>query len=161
VVSELSPPRSPPRQTADLARRRSVPTIRQARGAQVRHSAWVTLTADEFVAQLVETCPGFRPCLDEHLQDNEEVLLHLLVADVLRFAISKFEESSEDDLARCLAAVATGLTDGDEQVENAVAVSFVEDTGWWDDTMAPFIATWPEPLKAEAQRQRAWRPGKP
>jgi hypothetical protein len=127
-------------------------------GSQIGHSTEVNLTTGEFVAHLVETCPELRPCLEEHLRDNGEVLLHLLVADVLRFAISKFEESSEDDLARCLAAVATGLTDGDERVENAVAVSFVEDTGWWDDTMAPFIATWPEALKAEAQRQRAWRP---
>lgn len=58
-------------------------------------------------------------------------------------------------------SVGAGLTDGNERVENAVAVSFVEDTGWWDDAMAPFIAAWPEPLRAEARRQRDWRPGEP
>jgi hypothetical protein len=50
-----------------------------------------------------------------------------------------------------------GLREGDEDVENAVAVSFVENTGCWDPAMLPFIATWPEDLKAEAERQRFWR----
>jgi hypothetical protein len=49
------------------------------------------------------------------------------------------------------------LQEGDERVENAVAVSFVEDTGWWESDMVAFVASWPTPLRAEADRQRAGR----
>jgi hypothetical protein len=48
----------------------------------------------------------------------------------------------------------TGLREGDEAVENAVAVSFVEDTDWWDDSMRLFIARWPTGLAEEVERQR-------
>ena len=44
-----------------------------------------------------------------------------------------------------------------EYVENAMAVSFVEDAGWWDPKMEPFMAAWPLPLREEADRQATWR----
>jgi hypothetical protein len=50
-----------------------------------------------------------------------------------------------------LAVVHKALREGDEDAENAVAVSFVEDTGWWEPAMRTFITTWPDGLKAEAE----------
>ncbi len=117
------------------------------------------MTKDEFVARLVAACPETRLILDEHLADFEnEILLHLLIADVRRFAIAAFEDGDIDVLRRCLDAVGTGMSDGDDYVQNAIGVSFVEDTPLWDATMGPYIATWPVPLKDEAERQRKWRP---
>jgi len=49
----------------------------------------------------------------------------------------------------------TGLREGDERVENAVAVSFVEDTPWWDPDRSAFIASWSPALRAEAERWRS------
>ncbi|WP_155859542.1 hypothetical protein [Cellulomonas sp. KRMCY2] len=51
--------------------------------------------------------------------------------------------------------MATGLRQGDDHVRGAIAVSFVEDTGWWEPEMQPFIATWPAELVNELARQRA------
>lgn len=118
----------------------------------------MSIAPDDFVARLVERCPEVRPIVDEHFADNGELLLHPLVADVRRFAIDRFDAHDEAVVERCLSVLSDGLQEGDERVQNAVAVSFVEDTGWWDSDMAAFIVSWPAPLKAEAERQRAWRP---
>jgi hypothetical protein len=118
----------------------------------------VTVTASDFVADVTAAVPGTQPLLAEHLDDQSgELLLHLFVADLLRFAIASFEQGDSDRLHALLAAVDKALREGDEYVENAVAVSFVENTGWWDSAMRPFIATWPDGLKAEAERQSRWR----
>lgn len=123
------------------------------------HHVLVGLTAQDFVELLTAACPKARGIVDEHLRDNDnEVLLHLLVADIRRFAIERFEVHDTTTLKQCLDVMSTGLTDGDDHVENAVAVCFVEDTGWWDPEMKPFMAAWPSPLVAEAKRQREWRP---
>ena len=113
------------------------------------------MTKESFVDDLVRECPEARPLVEEHLQDNGgELLLHLVAADVLRLAIAMFNSQETEALGRCLGVVATGLADGDEYVQNAVSVSFVEDTPWWDEQMFPFIAVWPEVLQAEAKRFR-------
>jgi hypothetical protein len=118
------------------------------------------MTKDEFVARLLVACPESQPIVDEHLADFEnDILLHLLIADVRRFAIAAFEAGDIDVLRRCLDAVGTGMSDGDDYVQNAIGVSFVEDTPLWDATMGPYLATWPVPLKEEAEHQRKWRPG--
>ena len=71
-------------------------------------------------------------------------------------AIALFEERETEALRRLLGVMDAGLRDGDEYVVNAVAVSFVEDTPWWDEAMEPFITAWPPGLRAEAERQRRW-----
>jgi hypothetical protein len=114
------------------------------------------MTKEQFVEQLRRYCPESRSLIDEHLGDSDgEILLHLLVADVLRLSIELFEAHQIDALNRCLRVLAAGLGEGDEYVQNAVAVSFVEDTPWWDETKFPFIGVWPEVLRAEAERFRA------
>lgn len=120
----------------------------------------MAITVVEFVDLLTQSCPETLPIVAEHLADNDnELLLHLLIADMRRFCLERFETDDTEVLRQCLDVVARGLTDGDEYVENAVAVSFVEDTGWWDRLMQPFMATWPLPLQEEAERQRQARSG--
>ena len=114
------------------------------------------LTKEQFVEQLRRDFPESDPVIEEHRRDMDgEVLLHLLIADVLRLALELFEANEIETLDRCLKVVATGLAEGDEYVNNAIAVSFVEDTPWWDETKFPFIAAWPEVLRVEAERFRA------
>ncbi|MEK7424230.1 MAG: hypothetical protein AAB131_10360 [Actinomycetota bacterium] len=110
---------------------------------------------EQFVAELVECCPSLRDIVDEHVRDFDgEVLLHLLIADVRRFALGCFQSGESDVLSSCLDVVAGGLSLGDDYVENAVAVSFVEDTPWWDPSMEPFMAVWPDALRSEVEHQR-------
>ena len=63
-------------------------------------------------------------------------------------------EGDFDSLQRLLTVLDRGLTQSDDYVSDAIAVCFVEDTGWWDSEMAPFMSTWPAGLVAEAEHQR-------
>lgn len=93
----------------------------------------------------------------EHLADHEEVLLHVLTARVRDRAIEEFDNGDRGVAGRIAGVYERGITEGDERVENAAAVSFVEDTPIWEPARSAFIQSWPEALRAEAERQRNWR----
>lgn len=112
------------------------------------------MTADEVVAALATEVPEVQPIVDEHLRDNDELLLHLLTCDLRRYAVEAFESGQTEVLRRLLAVLDRAFLDGDDQVTNAVAVSFVEDSGWWESDTRPFIESWPPGLQAEARRQQ-------
>ena len=116
------------------------------------------MTPDDFVAALRELGPGPRSVVDVHLRDHGEVLLHLLAADLRRLLLISFEQGDDELLNRSLALVDRALQTGDEKLRNAVAVSFVEDTGWWEPSMRAFIESWPPGLRAELERQEKWLP---
>lgn len=115
----------------------------------------VTMTADHFVERLAAEVPEARPALAEHLEQNGQLLLHLLMADLVRLCDSAWSAADEDVLRRCLRLLDQALGDGDEYVQNAVAVSFVEDSSWYQPEKQAYIATWPVRLRAEAEAQRA------
>ncbi len=121
-----------------------------------QHGA-VAMDTAHFVDLLLRTVPEAGDLHREHLEDNfGELLLHPLVADVRRLSFRAFEAGDRDLLRRCLEVMDAALRDGDVELENAVAVSFVEDTGWWDPDMQLFVAAWPAALRAEAERQAGY-----
>lgn len=116
----------------------------------------MSLTASEFVTALTAEVPEAQTTLVEHLADHEgEVLMHLLAGDLRLLALGWFRVGRTAALRRLLSVLERGLREGDEYVENAVAVSFVEDLGWWEPEMQPFIEVLPEGLLAEVARQRS------
>jgi hypothetical protein len=112
------------------------------------------LTPAEFVEMLANTSAPAAEVVQQHRSEYDRLLLHLLVADMRRFADDAFSERRDDLLNPLLGVMSIGLVKGDAAVENAVAVSFVEDTGWWDVQTTEFVAVWPPELRAEADRQR-------
>lgn len=116
------------------------------------------MTSTDFLDALARDVPESQPLVEEHLKDNDELLLHLLTADLRRFAVQSFDAGQSDVLQRLLALVDAARSEGADDLENAIAVSFVEDTGWWDPATQPFIDAWPTGLQAEVERQRSWRP---
>jgi hypothetical protein len=115
------------------------------------------MTSTEFVEALLGVAAETRALVKEHLRDQYgEILLHLLIADLRRFLLAAFEQGDDRVLQRCLGLLDLALREGDDEVENAVAVSFVEDTGWWDPSMRTFIDTWPPALRAELDGQKGW-----
>lgn len=112
------------------------------------------MTPDDFVEQLKRDVPEVQPLILEHLDDNDEILLHLLTADLRRHAMEAFDAGRSPELFRLLAVLNAALIEGADDVQNAIAVSFVEDTGWWDPAMQPFIESWPPDLRREADRQQ-------
>lgn len=114
----------------------------------------MAMTTGRLLVAILDSLPEASAFVAEHLDDNDgQVLLHLLVADLRRLAVDGWRHN-EDVASRCLALLEAALTSGDARVQNAVAVSFVEDVGWWDTDVQPFLATWPPALAAEAERQR-------
>lgn len=108
-----------------------------------------------FVVGLLASVPEASELVAEHLDDEDgTVWLHLLLADLRRFLLDAWKRQDDDLLRRGLGLLDAALTTGDEYVENAVSVSFVEDIGWWEPDVQPFIATWPVRLAAEVERLR-------
>jgi hypothetical protein len=112
-----------------------------------------------FVARAEAIGPRVGSVVRKHLEESEgEPLLHVLMASLRRWAISSFYNlEDETDLIPLMDLLEEALRTGEEALENAVAVSFVEDACTWDPRMTSFLATWPIGLKDEAERQRRLR----
>jgi hypothetical protein len=81
----------------------------------------------EFVADLIRLVPELEPAYREHVVFNEELLLHLFMGDVTRFAIERASgRSNEPVLARLLGYLEERLANGSEEVQELIVVSFVE-----------------------------------
>lgn len=115
------------------------------------------MTAADSLNRLAADVPEAQLAVVQHLEDHEGLLLHLLTADLRRFAIQCFDAGQDEVMQRLLNLIDLALREGTEEVENAVSVSFVEDTGWWDPATQPFIEAWPPGLRAELDRQRNHR----
>lgn len=112
-------------------------------------------TAD-LIERVAALGPRVRPIVEEHLATYDgEVLLHVLMADLRRWAVATFYNLYDDAAVRSLLLVLEeALRAGDDAVVNAVAVSFVLDACPEDPRLAPFVETWPAGLRAEVRRRR-------
>jgi len=55
------------------------------------------MTAQEFVDRLVVAVPETRDLVAEHLEDQSgELLLHVMMADLLRFAVAQYRGLAEE-----------------------------------------------------------------
>ena len=88
-----------------------------------------------FIQRLLEVAPSFGPQFRSHEEfHNGKVLPHVLIGDFTRWFVELFRESKESavagshvrDLVQFLEAEYTA---GGEQVENLIAVSFLENLG--------------------------------
>jgi hypothetical protein len=113
----------------------------------------VPITQERFTLELLEAVPEARSTVDEHLADYAELLLHLLMSDLLRLAVGTYHRDERDVTKRLLAFVDRALREGDDRVENAVCVSFIENAGAYEGETDAFLATWPAGLRDELERQ--------
>lgn len=111
------------------------------------------ITRDSFVDNLLAVMSEVAETVRGHLDDQEgELLLHLLMADLLRLTVRVFRDGREDVARRLLEFVDHCLSEGDEYVQNAVSVSFVEDYGFGPDEPEALLSLWPAGLRAELGR---------
>lgn len=79
-----------------------------------------------FVGHLAHVVTSIAPVLQEHLDDNDGVVLpHIVMADIERWAESVVQANS-DDLAVLLNELEAAFASGDEDVTELIAVSFLE-----------------------------------
>ena len=111
------------------------------------------MTPSEFAARTAET-PEARRMVQEHLADNGELLIHLLMDDLLRESVRLFHSGDVEASSSILHLVDDAIRQGDDALCNAVAVSFVEHAGYGHGETEAFLATRPRGLADELARQR-------
>ncbi|PZS15651.1 MAG: hypothetical protein DLM57_12235 [Pseudonocardiales bacterium] len=99
------------------------------------------MCVEQFAELLRERVPEAEPLLSENLDIDGKMLLHLLMADLLRLAVEQFHANNGELAARLLDLVDQALRAGDTYVENAVAVSFVEHAGAFKGETLEFLAS--------------------
>jgi len=114
----------------------------------------VSLTGGQLVVGLVVAVPEASGVIADHLDDYDALLLHLLAADLLRFTVAAWDNGDRALASRSLAFVDLALREGDEQVVNALCVSFIENVGAGVGETPAFIESWPHALAAELASQR-------
>lgn len=110
------------------------------------------ITHDDFLGALKVEVSQSGGLVADHLADNDELLLHLLMSDLLRLVVRTFSEGRTGVTHRLLAFVDRCLREGDDQVVNAVCVSFIEDFGAYPGQSAALLSHWPSALRAELGR---------
>ncbi len=109
--------------------------------------------AELLMARVLAAVPEAQP-IDDQVRRMYEApapfvfcsLLHDLVFDAL--------ESHDEALAmRVVTVLNTGLTDGDANAFNCVAIAFLEDERWHSPEVTTFIERWPPEMRAEMGRQ--------
>lgn len=81
-----------------------------------------------FVGALVYSHPWLMPILQEHVDDNEGVLPHLLLADIERWAEVQLKQHgpADEQLCKVLAFLETEYATGHLHVDELISVSFLE-----------------------------------
>lgn len=112
------------------------------------------ISRSDFIATLLADVPQTADLVQEHLADYDgELLLHILMHDLLKRTVSLYTNGKEDEARQLLEFVDRCLREGDEYVENAVAVSFVEDYGYRPGEPDALLRLWPPGLRDELRRQ--------
>jgi len=111
----------------------------------------ITRDADGLIKFVTEVFDGIdHP--DVRTMDNDGLLLHLLLSDLLRMTVSTYEAGDVGVTDRLLAFVDWCLREGDDYVNNAVVVSFVEHFGAHPGESDALLARWPPALRTELGR---------
>lgn len=112
----------------------------------------------ELFETIISVSPGFGAVMKEHLSDNDELLPHLLMSDLLRYVGIKLTAGDSSALAEAreiLRLMEAAFTSGNPDTENAVAVSFLEnvESEPFFSTLAPLLGP---AMRAEHKRQMEW-----
>lgn len=81
-------------------------------------------------AALIDDIAGFHPALvamlGEHEEYHETILSYLFMADVARWASEQYQAGRTDSVVDLFALLERHFEDGDQHVQNLIAVGFVE-----------------------------------
>ena len=85
-----------------------------------------SVAAVEAMQRFVDMVPGARAVLAEHVNDVDEILPHLLMADLSRWLVDAVVTGDERGVADFLTAVEVLYTSDDPDTRNVVEVSFMQ-----------------------------------
>src|ERR1700710_530415 len=107
----------------------------------------LVIRREDFLSELAVAVPESAGLVDEHLADDDGLLLHLLMSDLLRMTVSTYAAGDVVVTDRLPEFIDWCLRVGDEYVANAVAVSFVEDFGVYPGESDALLKRWPRTLR--------------
>ena len=109
--------------------------------------------SEQLMARVLDAVPETQP-IDEQVRHMYEAPAPFVFCGLLPGLVFDALESDDDDLAmRVVTVLNTGLTDGDPDAFNCVAIAFLEDERWHSPEVATFIEQWPGELREEVSRQ--------
>src|SRR5262245_36530767 len=82
--------------------------------------------SEKFVNGLLEQVTSLKTIYDKHIRDNDELLPHVLMGAVTRFAIAESSKPQSRELVTLLRYLEDGLQKGSEEITELIVVSFVE-----------------------------------
>src|SRR5688572_17197555 len=107
-------------------------------------------TIDDLVRDLVDAAPELDAVLQEHLADNDELLPHVLFGDVTRWL------GEHGPNAAVLAVLEHHMAAGDDDVQNVLAVSFLENLVAGEPSDDAIRAALGPRLRAELDAIESW-----
>ena len=81
---------------------------------------------ESFVQDLLGIAPGFRPEYEEHLADNDQLLPHVLLGDFTRWLRARVADGDSATVGTVLGFLESSYAAGDEDVQELISVSFLE-----------------------------------
>ena len=118
------------------------------------------LTYDNFGTQLRREVPGFANVYDEHVADNDEVLPHALLGDLVRFLSKEVELHGAKSIALtpAMSLLEAGMGGPDPLLQELVAVSFVENLDPADESFSTIRMLFGPALEQQYSQFRAFEP---
>lgn len=105
--------------------------------------------AQDFCEELVRRFNELAPLLQEHVADYDEILPHVFMGDVTRYVLSGTPQREE-----LLRHLNDALRNGGEEIQNLIAVSFVENLESEEKLQRALQGVEAEALREEWRRQR-------
>ena len=113
------------------------------------------MTPVALFAEIVRRAPQFETVVQAHLRDYDELLAHVLMADLVRFVGARYLSPqnnagvpTEGEIVEILRLLEEELAGGDPETENVIAASFVENL-LGEDFLEPLLARFGPNLRRE------------
>lgn len=120
----------------------------------------------EYVKILVEKVPTLNEMYKEHILDCGELLPHVFFGDLTRHVIDLFKDIKPEDLGNLkhskyrelieiLGYLESGIRSNNDEVEELIVVSFLENISYCDKTLLPLVNLLSDEMKI--WHKRIWR----
>lgn len=123
------------------------------------------LTYENFFEHFLRAVPSFVPVYEEHMQDNGELLHHVLMGDVARYVGQLYREGYERGnkqkkavLRDILDILNEAMSSDDEKLQELISVSFLENLGRVDEEYEGLRELFGQALLEELNARESWRP---
>jgi hypothetical protein len=104
-----------------------------------------------FVMRLVQTLPELQRLFDEHIKDNDELLPHVFMGDVTRFAVAAVHRDDQARLERLIGFLEGELSKASESVAELIGASFVENLAGEEEAIRAVVAIGGPALRKEVK----------